>query len=147
MGHIPTRLCHPVIWHLVWIRRQAQLGKLEVRGLQASVYHFQLGFCTSVPASPCLAPPCPEVWRHLSLDTLGGDIQDHPEPTSTRLQLPLSPGPQDGPPSPCITLCIQPLCLCFSPSSIKWPSSSPHHCPMTSCLNSLSVPMFPPTEL
>lgn len=93
MGHIPTELCHPVIWHLVWIPRQAQLGKLEVRGLQASVYHFQLGFCTSMPAFLCPAPPCPEVLRHLSLDTLGGAILWHSRSSRAHFRLPPASSP------------------------------------------------------
>lgn len=97
MGHIPTELCHPVIWHLVWIPRQAQSGKLEVRGQQASVYHFQLGFCTSVPASLCPAPPCPEVLRHLSLDTLGGAILWHSRSSRTHFRPPPASSPT-GPP-------------------------------------------------
>lgn len=107
MGDISlTDLCHPVIWDLVWIPRQAQLGKLEVRGLQASVCHFYLGSCTSVPASPHPVPPCPEVLGHLSLvDTPEGAVLRQSRPFrihSTCLQLPPSLGPLDGPSSPCL---------------------------------------------
>ena len=61
----------------------SQLGKLEVRALQASVCHFQLGSCTSEPASPLPAPPCPEVLGHFSLNPLGGAVPQHSRPSGT----------------------------------------------------------------
>lgn len=133
--HIPTEFCRPMIWDQVSIPRHAQLGKLEVRGLQASVYHFQPGFCTSVPASPRPAPPCLEGLRHLSLDTRGGAILWHPRVSTTHFYLPpaSSPtGPPGQPTSPSYTLCFQPLCLCFSPSPITRLLSGPHHWAATS---------------
>ena len=122
--HVPPKLCHPMICELVWIPRQAQLGKLEVRGLQARVCHFQLGSYTSVPASPCPAPPCPEVLGHLSLDTSGGAILRHSGPFRTHFYLPLaSPSPGlPGPPSfPMYTSCFRPLCLYQTRFSVPQP--------------------------
>lgn len=114
--HVSPELCHPVIWDLVWIPRQAQLGKLEVRGLQASVCHFQLGSYTSVPASPHPAPPCPEVLGHLSLDTPGGAIlrQSGPsEPTSTCLPFPGPPGWPSFPRYACVPIPCTSIKCCF----------------------------------
>lgn len=120
----PSRALYPVIWDPVWIPRQASLGKLEARGLQASVCHFQLGSCTSAPASPHPAPPCPEVLGHLSLDTPRGAILWHSGPFRTHFRLPPASaltGPLDGPPSPC------------TPVPPPVPPSNAAFCVTTSC--------------
>lgn len=69
MGDISlTELCHPVIWDLVWIPRQAQLGKLKVEGPSGQRLSFLPGLL-HVYAS--LSPPSSTLPRGCSAPLLG----------------------------------------------------------------------------